>query len=29
LEGISVGDRVVSQGSFMLRAEWMKQKAGI
>jgi cobalt-zinc-cadmium efflux system membrane fusion protein len=24
LEGVSVGDRIVSQGSFMLRAEWFK-----
>ena len=24
LEGVSVGDRVVAEGSFMLRAEWLK-----
>ena len=24
LEGLSVGDRIVSEGSFMLRAEWLK-----
>ncbi|MDQ3744012.1 MAG: hypothetical protein M3444_06505, partial [Acidobacteriota bacterium] len=24
LEGLFVGDRVVTQGSFMLRAEWLK-----
>jgi multidrug efflux pump subunit AcrA (membrane-fusion protein) len=24
LEGLSVGDRVVTEGSFMLRAEWLK-----
>jgi len=24
LEGVSVGDRVVTNGSFMLRAEWLK-----
>jgi multidrug efflux pump subunit AcrA (membrane-fusion protein) len=24
LEGLSVGDRIVSDGSFMLRAEWLK-----
>jgi RND family efflux transporter MFP subunit len=24
LEGLSVGDRIVTQGSFMLRAEWLK-----
>jgi membrane fusion protein, heavy metal efflux system len=25
LEGLSVGERVVTEGSFMLRAEWLKQ----
>jgi multidrug efflux pump subunit AcrA (membrane-fusion protein) len=24
LEGLAVGDRVVTEGSFMLRAEWLK-----
>jgi len=24
LEGLHVGDRVVTEGSFMLRAEWLK-----
>jgi hypothetical protein len=24
LEGISVGDRIVTEGSFLLRAEWLK-----
>jgi len=24
LEGLSVGDRIVTEGSFMLRAEWLK-----
>jgi cobalt-zinc-cadmium efflux system membrane fusion protein len=24
LEGVSVGERVVTEGSFMLRAEWLK-----
>jgi hypothetical protein len=24
LEGINVGDRIVTTGSFMLRAEWLK-----
>jgi multidrug efflux pump subunit AcrA (membrane-fusion protein) len=24
LEGLNVGDRVVTEGSFMLRAEWLK-----
>jgi hypothetical protein len=24
LEGVSVGDRIVTEGSFMLRAEWLK-----
>ena len=25
LEGISVGDKIVREGSFLLRAEWVKQ----
>ncbi len=28
LEGLSVGDRIVTEGSFMLRAEWMKSHPG-
>ncbi len=28
LEGLNVGDRVVTEGSFMLRAEWLKTKQG-
>jgi hypothetical protein len=24
LEGVSAGERVVTEGSFMLRAEWLK-----
>ncbi len=24
LEGVNVGDRIVTQGSFLLRAEWLK-----
>ena len=28
LEGVNVGDRVVTNGSFMLRAEWLKTKLG-
>ncbi len=28
LEGLSVGDRVVTEGSFMLRAEWLKAHPG-
>jgi len=24
LEGLSAGDRIVTDGSFLLRAEWMK-----
>lgn len=27
LEGLSVGDRIVTEGSFMLRAEWLKSHA--
>jgi membrane fusion protein, heavy metal efflux system len=28
LEGVQVGDRIVTNGSFMLRAEWLKQQPG-
>jgi len=28
LEGLSVGDRIVTEGSFMLRAEWLKSHQG-
>ncbi len=28
LEGVNVGDRVVTNGSFMLRAEWLKTRRG-
>ncbi len=28
LEGLTVGDRVVTEGSFLLRAEWLKQHPG-
>jgi cobalt-zinc-cadmium efflux system membrane fusion protein len=28
LEGLSVGERVVTEGSFLLRAEWLKTKQG-
>ena len=28
LEGLSVGERVVTEGSFLLRAEWLKQHPG-
>jgi RND family efflux transporter MFP subunit len=28
LEGLSVGDRIVTEGSFMLRAEWLKSHPG-
>lgn len=28
LEGLTVGDRVVTSGSFMLRAEWLKVNQG-
>jgi hypothetical protein len=24
LEGLTVGDKIVTEGSFMLRAEWLK-----
>jgi multidrug efflux pump subunit AcrA (membrane-fusion protein) len=27
IEGLSVGDRIVTDGSFMLRAEWLKSHA--
>lgn len=29
LEGLSVGDRIVTEGSFMLRAEWLKSRGTI
>jgi len=29
LEGLSVGDRIVTEGSFMLRAEWLKTHPGV
>jgi multidrug efflux pump subunit AcrA (membrane-fusion protein) len=28
LEGLSVGERIVTDGSFLLRAEWLKTGAG-
>jgi RND family efflux transporter MFP subunit len=28
LEGLNVGERIVTEGSFMLRAEWLKQHPG-
>jgi cobalt-zinc-cadmium efflux system membrane fusion protein len=28
LEGLTVGERIVSEGSFLLRAEWMKLHPG-
>ena len=28
LEGVNVGDKVVTNGSFLLRAEWLKRKSG-
>ncbi len=28
LEGLTVGERVVTEGSFMLRAEWLKLNPG-
>jgi cobalt-zinc-cadmium efflux system membrane fusion protein len=28
LEGLNVGERVVTEGSFLLRAEWLKQHPG-
>lgn len=28
LEGVNVGDKVASEGSFLLRAEWLKQNSG-
>ena len=29
IEGLSVGDRIVTDGSFMLRAEWLKTHPGV
>ncbi len=29
IEGLSVGDRIVTEGSFMLRAEWLKTHPGV
>ena len=29
LEGLGVGDRIVTEGSFMLRAEWLKSHPNV
>lgn len=29
LEGVNVGDKIVASGSFLLRAEWLKQHPGV
>ncbi|MBA4182693.1 MAG: efflux RND transporter periplasmic adaptor subunit [Acidobacteria bacterium] len=29
LEGVNVGDKIVTSGSFLLRAEWLKQHPGV
>jgi hypothetical protein len=28
LEGVNVGDKIITEGSFLLRAEWIKQHPG-